>query len=76
MDLLLNSAGLLGAKYTKLVGRDDQQGYLVVQVSLSLLNQNYVFGFQSWTPSRQGVGSGICAFAISLIQFLCNCPFL
>lgn len=32
--LLLNSAGSLGAKHTKLVGKDEQE-HLVVQVSLS-----------------------------------------
>lgn len=59
------------------VGSRDEQGHLVVQVSLSSLNRNYVFGFQDFNPGlRQGVGSGICALAMSLTKFLYNCPFL
>lgn len=48
MGLLLDWGGLLGAKHTKLIGRDEKQAHLIVQVSLSSLNQNYILGFQSW----------------------------
>lgn len=68
MGLLLNSAGLLGAKHTKLVGRDEQQGHLVVQVSLSSLNQNYVFGFQSWTQISRFLQDRVLEVGSVLLQ--------